>query len=253
VSAADRLDALDGCDELRHSESTARTEGDDPSMDERLAELAVTEAGVERLGQPLDGFGACQIDQRPCAARARQALDHCPVDQVERRRAVDAVTEPADVAIAKDRDVERWLQAEAVEAVERCGGRTARPHLATDVDDQREEFGARVRRSAGQSERIRADLEEGTARDSAPKLCVGHANAVRLPSRQQAQLTSRDRHEPAVGGGHGGHPRRRVSRSCLSRAVSGCALNEGWALMGGEVVRRRVRARRCSRVVRAVR
>ena len=42
------------------------------------------------------------------------------------------------------------------------------------------EFGDCVVWSAGQPIRVDADLEEGTARDSVPKLCIGYTNAVRL-------------------------------------------------------------------------
>ena len=108
-------------------------------------------------------------------------VDHESIDQVQSQRRVDPMTDPLHVAPAWDRHVERWTEAVAVEAVERGRGGPARPDVATDVEHQCSEVRERRGRRTGESERVRADLEEGTARDSAPKLCVGHANAVRLP------------------------------------------------------------------------
>ncbi len=91
------------------------------------------------------------------------------------------MSDSLDVASAGDRDIKRRSKAVAVEPVEGGRGRAARPHLATDVEHQRMEFGDGTGRSTGQPIGVDTDLEEGTARDSVPKLCVGHANAVRLP------------------------------------------------------------------------
>jgi hypothetical protein len=93
---------------------------------------------------------------------------------------VNPMAQSTDVPITQDRDVERCLQSKAVETVQSGSRRTTRPDVATDVEHQGSQFGARVGGSAGEAERVRADLEEGTARDSAPKLCVGDSNAVRL-------------------------------------------------------------------------
>ncbi len=152
-----------------------------PPMHERLVEPSVAEPRVERHRESLATLGASEIDEGPGAAEHSNAIDHRTVNTFEHGGGVDAVPDPLDIAATQDRDVERWPQAEAVEPVEGRSSRTARPHLATDVEHQREQLGAVIGGSTGESERVRADLEEGTARDPAPKLCVGHANAVRLP------------------------------------------------------------------------
>ena len=122
-----------------------------------------------------------KVDQGSGAAEYRDVIDHRTVDPFEHGGGVNAVSDPLDIAATQDRDVERRLEAEAVESVEGRSSRTARPHFAADVEHQGEELGVRIGGSAGESEGVRADLEEGTARDSAPKLCVGDSDAVRLP------------------------------------------------------------------------
>jgi len=86
------------------------------------------------------------------------------------------------IAGAHDGDVERRLEPVPVEAVERSGRGTARHHVAAEVEHQRTQIGERAWWSAGEPKRVGADFQEGTARDSAPKLCVGQPNAVRLLS-----------------------------------------------------------------------
>jgi len=91
------------------------------------------------------------------------------------------MTDSLNVSTTQDRDVERRPEPIAVEPMGGRRRRSARPHVATDDERQGVEFGECPGRSARQPVGVDADLEEGTARDSAPKLCVGHANAVRLP------------------------------------------------------------------------
>ena len=93
---------------------------------------------------------------------------------------MDPVPDTPHVAIPCDGHVEGNLEAVAVEAVEcgRCW--TTRQHVTADVEHQRTKLRKRVGRSTREPERIDAHLEEGTARDSAPKLCIGDTNAVRL-------------------------------------------------------------------------
>jgi hypothetical protein len=86
------------------------------------------------------------------------------------------------VAATRNGEVERCPQPVAVEAVQRGSGAAARQDVAADIDQHGSELGDRVGRCSRKSERVRADLDEGAARDPAPKLCVGDANAVRLPS-----------------------------------------------------------------------
>ena len=137
---------------------------------------------LSKAVQAFDRLRPGEIDQRPRTAEHGDLAEYGSVDQLQPGGGVHPMADSLHIAAAHDRDVERRLEPVAVEAVQ-CGRRgTARPDLAADVEHQSAKFRRRTGRSTGESERVGADLDEGTARDPAPKLCVGDPDAVRLPS-----------------------------------------------------------------------
>ena len=82
-----------------------------------LGRESVTQRGIEpsreRAGRDEPG----DVDQRPRCRHRRKVLDGRPVDERQLRGRVDVVVRSLYVAASDHRHVERWLQAESVQAV----------------------------------------------------------------------------------------------------------------------------------------
>ena len=92
-------------------------------MQEVLAGEAVTKCSIERGGHSVERFALGEAEQRAGGRQRGDSERRAPVDQFERARRVDDVSDPRDVPTAGHDEVERRPQRVVVEAVQRrCGG-----------------------------------------------------------------------------------------------------------------------------------
>ncbi len=108
--------------------------------------------------------------------------------------------DPAHVATSEQRDVEGRRELESVETMKGGSVWTARERSAAEY---RAKSPDRSHRVAEQAKGVGTGLDQGAAPDSAPKLAIGDACRVCSLTTDDAEMTSRDAHQSAVGGGRG--------------------------------------------------
>ncbi len=172
-----------------------------PPADQILGGQPVPDGAVDRRRQPVGGDVAGEVDERAGRAGDREAVLLLAIERRQLGRGVDDDADAPDVATARQDEVQRLVEDEAVEAVERGRRRSGDPAGFADVEHERAQAVAQVD-VARQPEGVGAVLVEDAALDPATELAVGEPGGLRLAPGHRPQLTCGDRLQAAVGIGH---------------------------------------------------